>query len=82
MNAWTVAEAKARFSEVISQACSGGPQTITKNGHATVVIVSVKEWKEKSSRSGNLAEFFAQSPLPGSKLKIARSKGGLRKVNL
>jgi prevent-host-death family protein len=82
MNAWTVAEAKARFSQVINQARSGQPQTITKNGHAAVVIVSVEEWRKKSSRSGNLAEFFAQSPLPGSKLKISRSKGGLRQVSL
>ena len=29
---WTVAEAKAKFSEVIERAQSGGPQTITRNG--------------------------------------------------
>lgn len=82
MKAWTVAEAKARFSEVINKAHSGGPQTITKNGHATAIVVSVEDWKTKTSRHGNLADFFAKSPLPGSNLKITRSKGRLREVNL
>src|SRR6266496_1257874 len=60
---WTVAEAKARFSELIDQAQSKGPQTITKHGRTAAVVVSVEEWERKSKRRGNLAEFFAASPL-------------------
>ena len=37
---WTVAEAKAKFSEVIERAQSGGPQTITRNGRTAVVVVA------------------------------------------
>jgi hypothetical protein len=33
-------------------------------------------------RKGNLAEFFAISPLVGSNLKIERVKGGLREIDL
>jgi len=29
---WTVAEAKAKFSEIIEKAMSEGPQTITRKG--------------------------------------------------
>ena len=36
---WTVAQAKAKFSEVVDQARVSGPQTITKNGRAAVVVV-------------------------------------------
>jgi len=32
VDAWTVAQAKAKFSEVIDKAHSLGPQTITRNG--------------------------------------------------
>jgi hypothetical protein len=32
MPSWAVAEAKARFSEVVEQALSEGPQEITRNG--------------------------------------------------
>jgi prevent-host-death family protein len=79
---WTVAEAKAKFSEVIEQAQIQGPQTITRNGHHAVVVVSIQEWERKTKRTGNLAEFFAASPLRGSKLKTRRSKHGLRVTEL
>jgi prevent-host-death family protein len=80
--AWTVAEAKARFSEVIDKAKADGPQTITRNGRKAVVVVSAEEWERKTKRKGNLAEFFASSPLPGSGLKINRIPGRVRRVRL
>jgi prevent-host-death family protein len=61
---WTEAEAKAKFSEVVSRAQSHGPQTITRHGHAPVVLVSAEEWERKTKRPGNLAEFFAASGNP------------------
>ncbi|MGH7100886.1 MAG: type II toxin-antitoxin system Phd/YefM family antitoxin [Acetobacteraceae bacterium] len=80
--AWTVAEAKARFSEVIHQARSSGPQAITRHGRPAVVVVSAEEWERKTHRMGNLAEFFGGSPLRGSRLKVSRTKDGPRKVEL
>ena len=59
---WTVAQAKAKFSEVIDKAESDGPQTITRNGRTTAVIVAAKEWERKTKRKGTLADFFAASP--------------------
>ena len=79
---WTVAEAKARLSELIERARSGGPQTITKNGRTAAVVVDAAEWERKTRRTGNLAEFFAASPLRKSGLKIKRSKDRPRKVSL
>ena len=79
---WTVAEAKAKFSEVIERAMSEGPQTITRKGRTAVVVVGAEEWQRKTNRVGNLAEFFAASPLRGSGLKIRRLKDKPRKLNL
>jgi prevent-host-death family protein len=79
---WTVAEAKAKFSEVIDRAASEGPQTITRNGHETAVVVGAEEWRRKTKRVGTLVEFFANSPLRGSGLKVRRIKGRLRKIDL
>lgn len=79
---WTVAEAKAKFSEVVERARASGPQTITRNGRTAVVVVSAEEWERKTRRPGNLAEFFAESPLRGSDLKVDRTKDGSRKVDL
>jgi prevent-host-death family protein len=79
---WTVAQAKAKLSEVIEQAKRHGPQTITRNGRRAVVVVDAEEWERRNKRQGNLAEFFASSPLRGSKVKIGRSKGRLRPTGL
>jgi prevent-host-death family protein len=81
-DSWTIAEAKAKLSEVIERAQSGGPQTITKNGRKTVVVVAMEEWERKSKRTGNLAEFFAASPLRGSGLRVKRSTDRPRKNDL
>ena len=79
---WAVAEAKARFSEVIDRALADGPQTITRKGKEAVVVVSAEEWQRKTNRKGNLAEFFAGSPLRGTNLKIKRTKDGPRAIEL
>jgi prevent-host-death family protein len=79
---WTIAEAKAKFSEVIDRATSDGPQTITRNGRTTAVIVAAEEWERKTRRVGNLAEFFAASPLRASGLRFRRKKDRPRKISL
>jgi prevent-host-death family protein len=70
---WSVAEAKARFSEVLDQA-RGGPQIITRNGKRAAVVVSVEEWERRKNRTGTLADFFARSPLRGSAINLDRIK--------
>jgi len=80
--AWTVAEAKAKFSEVIQKATSEGPQIITRNGRRAAVLVAAAEWDRKIERKGTLAEFFAASPLRGSGIKLDRVSMRLRKVKL
>lgn len=77
-----MAEAKARFSELIECARSDGPQTITRNGRTAAVVVAAEDWRRRSGRVGSLAEFFAASPLPGSELEVTRIADGLRKVPL
>jgi prevent-host-death family protein len=79
---WSVANAKARLSEVIERARREGPQTITKNGLSTAVVVSVEEWEKKSARSGSLAEFLLASPLRGADLNVARSQDDARAHDL
>ncbi|MBF0304660.1 MAG: type II toxin-antitoxin system Phd/YefM family antitoxin [Alphaproteobacteria bacterium] len=84
MNArtWTVAEAKAKLSEVIEEALAGEPQTITRNGRTAVVVVSSDEWLRKTKRKGDLAEFLAASPLGEADLVIERDQSGPREVDL
>lgn len=81
-HAWSVAEAKARLSELLDHAIKDGPQAITRRGREIAVVVSVDEWHKKSSRSGSLAEFLAASPLRDSGLDVERADVRTRDVAL
>ena len=70
---WTVAGAKAKLSEVIERAQSI-PQTITRNGKPSVVVVSAEEWQRKTARKGSLAAFLMESPLRGADLDLERQQ--------
>ena len=78
---WTVADAKARLSEVIEQAQTE-PQIITRHGKPSAVIVSAEEWARKTVRKGTLAEFLLASPLRDADLDLDRVRDQPRDVEL
>lgn len=78
---WTVASAKARLSQVIERAQSS-PQTITRNGKPSVVVVAAEEWERKTARKGTLAEFLLDSPLRGLDLDLERLRDESRDLPL
>ena len=53
---WTVAQAKAKFSEIVDRAMSEGPQTVTRSGRTAVVVVGAEEWRRKTGASGPPAD--------------------------
>ena len=79
---WSVADAKARLSELLDRAIDNGPQAITRRGREIAIVVSAEEWHRKTSRSGSLAEFFAASPLRDSGVVIERAHLQARDVEL
>ena len=72
MSSWSVAEAKARFSEVIEKALREGAQEVTRHGRRTAVVVSAAEWDRRNRRKDSLVELLDRSPLKGSGLTIER----------
>lgn len=72
MASWKVAEAKARFSELIDRALREGAQEVTRHGKRAVVVVAAEEWDRRRRRTGSLVEFLDRSPLKGSGLEIPR----------
>lgn len=78
---WTVANAKAKLSEVIDRAQTA-PQTITRNGKPSVVVVLADEWQRKTARKGTLAEFLLASPLRGADLDLERLRDQPRELPL
>jgi len=79
---WTVAQAKAKLSELIEHARAHGPQTITRNGRRTAIVIDAEEWERRTRRRGTLADFFKGSPLRGSGLRVRRSRDRLRPTEL
>lgn len=79
-DSWTVAQAKAKLSEVIEKARHKGPQAITRNGKPAVVVVDASLWEKAQwrERRGSFADFLLGSPLCGSGLEVERLKGGVR----
>lgn len=47
---WPVADAKARFSELLDAAENQGPQTISRRGIETAVVVPIAQWKRMNAR--------------------------------
>jgi prevent-host-death family protein len=79
---WSVANAKARFSELIDKAKSEGPQTVTRHGKPAAVLVSVEEWEKKTAPKGTLLEFLQNSPLRGADLDLTRLTDQPRDIDL
>jgi prevent-host-death family protein len=87
---WSVAEAKAKFSELVEKARNQGPQRVTRHGKAAVMVVSTDEWAKRTNLSKpddtteapdapkTLYEFFERSPLRGSGVRFERMKGKMR----
>lgn len=81
-NKWQLQEAKNRLSYVIDEALRHGPQTITRRGVDTVMVIAVKDYRSKLKREQSFIDFILASPLPGSDLVIDRDKDTGRDIEL
>jgi antitoxin Phd len=59
---WQLQEAKARFSELVQKAIDEGPQTVTRHGKETVVVLSVSEYARLREREPSLKEVLMSGP--------------------
>ena len=79
---WTLANAKARLSEVVERAVHEGPQMVTRNGKPAAIVVSPEDWARRTGRKGSLATFLIDSPLRDIELDIERSSAPARPIDL
>jgi prevent-host-death family protein len=82
MTTWGVAKAKAQLSAVLDKASTDGPQRLTRRGRGSYILVTEEEWEKRTQPKQNLADFLLNSPLRGSSIKVERSKGGFREIEL
>lgn len=62
MPSWPLQDAKQRLSALVDRALSDGPQTITRHGTETVVVVSAKDWRALTTRRARTAKELLLSP--------------------
>jgi prevent-host-death family protein len=75
---WQLQEAKNKFSKVVEQALSQGPQVVTRRGVETVIILSTAEYRKLKSSQKKLSEFFRQSPLADADIDLSRGRSDVR----
>ncbi|MCY3746775.1 MAG: type II toxin-antitoxin system Phd/YefM family antitoxin [Acidobacteria bacterium] len=79
---WQVQEAKARFSALVRDASTQGPQTITVHGRRAAVVLSPEDYDRLKGGRISFAEFLARSPLAGVDLDLERDRSLPRDVEL
>lgn len=79
---WQLQEAKNKFSEVVRKASEEGPQTVTKHGKDSVVVLSAEDYRKLEQSKTSLIEFFQKSPLSKVEIDLKRDKSPARSIEL
>jgi prevent-host-death family protein len=64
MKRWPVQDAKARFSQLLEECLSAGPQMVTRRGEEAAVLLPVAEWRrlQQSARPSLKQVLLADAP--------------------
>lgn len=75
---WQLQDAKNKFSQVVKDAVSIGPQIITRHGAEVAVVLSYQEYRQMVAARGKLSDFFRSSPLADVELDLSRDASPTR----
>lgn len=78
---WQLQEAKQRLSELIDRALKEGPQTVTRRGKETVVVLAVEEFERLRARKPDFRRFLLEAPAEA-ELPLDRARETPRDVEL
>jgi antitoxin Phd len=59
---WQLQEAKTKFSEVIEEATTKGPQIITRHGSERAVVLSIAEYRALTAHKPDLRAYLLGGP--------------------
>ncbi|MEW6273321.1 MAG: type II toxin-antitoxin system prevent-host-death family antitoxin [Thermodesulfobacteriota bacterium] len=77
---WKVADAKNRFSELISRALDEGPQRVVRRDRA-VMVVSQREYDRLKGKGRDFKKFLLSAPRLD-RLDLARDRSPIRNAGL
>jgi antitoxin Phd len=75
---WQLQETKNRFSRVVENALSHGPQIITRRGVEVAIVLSYTEYQRMLASRQRLSDFFRESPLAGIDVDLTRDTSDAR----
>jgi prevent-host-death family protein len=78
---WQLQDAKQRFSELVRQARSKGPQVVTRHGEEVVVVLDIEQYRRLTRDRPEFKQFLLFAPDLGA-LEIDRSRERARTVEL
>lgn len=79
---WQLQDAKNKLSEVIDRAEKEGPQTITRRGKETAVVLSMQDYLKLTKPVKTLRQLLLDSPWSKTELNLERSKELPRDIDL
>jgi prevent-host-death family protein len=77
---WQLQQAKAKFSEVVQKAMDEGPQTVTRHGKPTVVVLSAEQFELMKKRQIDLKDLLPL--LAPEEVEIERKRDRPRRIDL
>ena len=77
---WKVADAKNRFSELVSRALAEGPQRVTRH-HEAVVVVAEREYERLTGKARDFKSFLMEGPSLED-IDLTRDPSPMRDVDL
>jgi len=80
MGTWQLQEAKSRFSELVEQSLSIGPQWVTRRGEEAVVVIAASQYRQL--HQGPALVKLLQNAPRGPALDVQRPNEPLRRVDL
>ena len=80
MGTWQLQEAKSRFSELVEQSLSVGPQWVTRRGEEAVVVLAAADYR-LLQHGPSLVKVLTSAPR-GEPLVLERSAEPIRATDL
>ena len=59
---WALQDAKNKFSRVVNEALTQGPQYVKRRGVDTVVVLSVRDYEKLTSQKPSFTDFLLSIP--------------------
>jgi antitoxin Phd len=77
---WRLADAKNRFSELVTRALSEGPQRVRRHKDA-VVVMAERDYEKLAGKRPSFKQFLTAAGPSLEGLDLTRDRSPLRKVN-